>query len=384
MATGDIPTTQLLISSGNGPVSRTVLQTPLRDAEPSEIPVIDVSGLSSPSLSDRQAVARQIRDAATNTGFFYIARHGIPRPTTEAAHQACLDFFRQPAEVKMRASIDRSHRFNGYKPPATLRINPFESVDVRESFSWVYDPRFDPSVADVSQIPPEAAAHLSPEDFPWEATANLPQFKAAIVDYWRACLGLARALVRAFALALDLDEHFFDSKFTYPDAVLAMNYYPPIPKPKGDEATARPQSEQEVSIGSHTDFQLFTILWQDDNGGLQVLNRQGQWINAKPIEGTLVVNIADYLQRITNDRYISTVHRAQNWSGRERVSMPFFVGFNWDESCGVLDSCVAEGEAKRYDEISCAEWVTRRARAMYRTDGFAGDGKAAAVSSSSA
>lgn len=57
----------------------------------------------------------------------------------------------------------------------------------------------------------------------------------------------------------------------------------------------------QVSIGSHTDFQLFTILWQDRTGGLQVLNKQGQWINAKPIDGTFVVNIADYLQRITND-----------------------------------------------------------------------------------
>ncbi|KAK8126840.1 uncharacterized protein PG998_002599 [Apiospora kogelbergensis] len=373
MATGDVPTTQLLISSGNGPVARTVLQTPLRDAEPSEIPVIDVSSLcTESSLTDRQAVARQIRDAATNTGFFYISGHRIPAPTTAAAHAAVLDFFRQPVDVKMRASIDQSRRFNGYKPAASQRINPFESVDVRESFSWAYDPRFDPAVADVTQIPPEAAAHLAPEDFPWEATANLPQFRAAVVEYWRACLGLARALIRAFALALELDEHFFDDKVTYPDAVLAMNYYPPIPKPAGDAAVGRAQSEQEVSIGSHTDFQLFTILWQDDNGGLQVLNRQGQWINAKPIEGTLVVNIADYLQRITNDRYISTVHRAQNWSGRERVSMPFFVGFNWNESCGVLDSCVAEGEKKRYEEISCAEWVKRRANAMYKTEGFSG------------
>ncbi|KAK7941375.1 2OG-Fe oxygenase superfamily protein [Apiospora aurea] len=369
MATSDIPTTQLLISSGNGPVARTVLPTPLRDAHPSEIPVIDVSGLFSPALPNRQAVARQIRDAATNTGFFYIAQHGIPRATAAAAHAACLDFFRQPAAVKQRASIDRSARFNGYKAAATQRINPFESVDVRESFSWAYDPRFDPAVADVADIPPEAAAHLCLEDFPWEATANMPQFKAAIVDYWRSCLGLARALVRAFALALDLDEHFFDSKVTYPDAVLAMNYYPPIPKPTDADAVARSQSEQEVSIGSHTDFQLFTILWQDDNGG-----------SAGPEPTGAVVNIADYLQRITNDRYISTVHRAQNWSGRERVSMPFFVGFNWNESCGVLDSCVAEGEEKHYEEISCSEWVKRRAQAMYKTEGFS-VGKAAVPSS---
>ena len=65
-------------------------------------------------------------------------------------------------------------------------------------------------------------------------------------------------------------------------------------------ATAADTSSQ-VSIGSHTDFQLFTILWQDHCGGLQVLNKQGQWLNAKPVDGTFVVNIADYLQRITND-----------------------------------------------------------------------------------
>ncbi|KAJ2998095.1 hypothetical protein NUW58_g431 [Xylaria curta] len=138
--------------------------------------------------------------------------------------------------------------------------------------------------------------------------------------------------------------------------------YPPLP----GSPTPAQQGEAEFSIGSHTDFQLFTILWQDNNGGLQVLNRQGQWIRATPIPGTFVVNIADYMQRITNDRYVSTVHRAQNFSGKERISMPFFFGFNLNESCGVLDSCVAEGEEKKYSEISCEEWVQRRARAMHR------------------
>ena len=153
--------------------------------------------------------------------------------------------------------------------------------------------------------------------------------------------------------------------------------YPPIAGLSEDEQDGRSDQRAPVSIGSHTDFQLFTILWQDDRGGLQVLNRQGQWIRAAPIPGTLVVNIADYLQRITNDRYVSTVHRVQNRSGRERVSMPFFVGFNWNESCGVLDSCVAPGEEKKYNEISCAEWVKRRARAVYETDGaISGEAKA--------
>ncbi|KAI5917423.1 2OG-Fe(II) oxygenase [Camillea tinctor] len=362
-----IPTTQLRLSSGNGPVCRTVLTTPLRDADPSEIPIIDIAGIFSTALSDRAKVATEIRDAATNIGFFYIKNHGVPSEVTDDAYSACLHFFRQSPDIKNRANIKQSKYFNGYKPPMSQRINPFESIDVRETFSWTYDPRYDPAVASLDTIPPHIARYLRYEDFHWDATANIPHFKEAVVRYWRSCLVLARALVHSFALSLNLPEDYFAEKITHPDAAFALNYYPPIPSP-GSSMEVGKDNKGQVSIGSHTDFQLFTILWQDNNGGLQVLNRQGQWINAQPIPGTFVVNIADYLQRITNDRYVSTVHRAQNWSGKERISMPFFFGFNLNESCGVLDSCVAEGEERKYDEISCEDWVQRRAKAMHKTD----------------
>jgi isopenicillin N synthase-like dioxygenase len=366
----DLGTTQLRLSSGNGPVFRTVLRTPLRDALASEIPLIDVSGIYSSDLAARKAVARQIHDAATNNGFFYIKGHGVTSSITDTACGACLDFFRQPLDTKLKADSTQSAYFNGYKPPKSQRINPDESVDVRETFSWTYDPNHDPSVPDPAAIPPHIAKYLRPEEFPWEATSNLPHFKSSIVKYWQSCLALARALVHSFALSLDLPEDYFDAKFSHPDAALALNYYPPIPTPKSPA-----DADSTVSIGSHTDFQLFTVLWQDTNGGLQVLNRQGQWINASPIHDTFVVNIGDYLQRITNDKYVSTVHRAQNWSGNERISMPFFFGFNLNESCGVLDNCVEPGETKKYEEISCEEWVQRRVREMLQTDGVEPKGK---------
>ncbi|KAF3359854.1 hypothetical protein VdG1_05063 [Verticillium dahliae VDG1] len=110
------------------------------------------------------------------------------------------------------------------------------------------------------------------------------------------------------------------------------------------------------------------MLWQDDVGGLQGLNREGQWIRASPVPGTFVVNIADYLQRITNDLYVSTVHRAVNRSGRERISMPFFFGFGLHESCAVIKSCLKDGEEPRYEDIGCDAWVKKRAQAMHKTD----------------
>ncbi|KAF4936621.1 1-aminocyclopropane-1-carboxylate oxidase [Colletotrichum fructicola] len=268
-------TTLLRFASGNGPVTRRILRTPLRDALPTEIPLIDISPSFSDDIASRKLVAQQIRQAATSSGFFYITNHGIDSSVTDAAHEACLEYFRQEEEAKMRSWVGKSRYFNGYKPPGSQRINKSESVDVRETFSWTYDPRHDPDISDVESIPDDAKRFLRIEDFHWEGASNKPQFKSSIIRYWQSCLKLARVLVRAFALSLDLPEDHFDAKFAYPDAALALNYYPPLSKALNG---APADTDAQVSIGSHTDFQLFTILWQDAVGGLQVLNRQGQWI----------------------------------------------------------------------------------------------------------
>ncbi|KAJ0282322.1 hypothetical protein COL940_005227 [Colletotrichum noveboracense] len=274
-------TTLLRFASGNGPVTRRILRTPLRDALLTEIPLIDISPSFSNDIASRKLVAQQIRQAATSSGFFYITNHGIDSSVTDAAHEACLEYFRQEEEAKMRSWVGKSRYFNGYKPPGSQRINKSESVDVRETFSWTYDPRHDPDIRDVESIPDDAKHFLRIEDFHWEGASNKPQFKSSIIRYWQSCLKLARVLVRAFALSLDLPEGHFDAKFAYPDAALALNYYPPLSKALNG---APADTDAQVSIGSHTDFQLFTILWQDAVGGLQVLNRQGQWIRRDELE----------------------------------------------------------------------------------------------------
>lgn len=356
-------TTTLQLVSPNGPVTRTVLQAPLRDALPSEMPIIDVADLVDPSstLEARQAVAARIREAATNTGFFYIVNHGVPLAVTDASGAAARDFFRQDLDVKMRATSQKQGMPVGYRPPDSQAINPAEGVDLREAFMLRYDPRWDPLVADQDAIPEHVRDSFGYEDDAFAHMANQPAFGAAAKAHFQAAMGLARTLTHAFALSLNLPEDALDKKVEYPGAAMAMNYYPPIPG-----GGAEPTDPTRVSIGSHTDFQLFTILWQDDAGGLQLLNREGQWIRATPIRGSLVVNIADYMQRITNDRYVSTVHRAQNWSGRERVSIAFFWGFGLHESCGVLETCLAEGERPKYEEISCRDWVRKRLTDMQK------------------
>ena len=148
-------------------------------------------------------------------------------------------------------------------------------------------------------------------------------------------------------------EDYFDSVTTYPGADGVFNFYPAM-------TAEQASSSQDIGIGSHTDLQCFTLLWQDQNGGLQVLNNEGQWIKASPVDETFVVNIADFLQRLSNDRFKSTVHRVYNRSTVDRLSMPFFFGFNFNEKCGVLPSCTSAENPAKYEPISCGEWCQLR------------------------
>jgi isopenicillin N synthase-like dioxygenase len=182
----------------------------------------------------------------------------------------------------------------------------------------MYAPQYDPDPKPLDAVPEEVKPWIRGEEFVWEGTSHLPGFKDEVLTYWASCLTLARKLVKVFALSLDLPEDYFDSRTTYPGADGVFNYYP--------TTTEEEKASNAVGLGSHTDLQLFTLLWQDMTGGLQVLNREGQWIKAIPVEGTIVVNIGDFMMRLCNDIYKSTVHRVYNRSTVERVSMPFFFG----------------------------------------------------------
>lgn len=340
----------------------TVLQTPVREPSSSEIPIIDISPGFSSSLAQRQAVARQIGDAAKRNGFFYIKNHGIASELCERLYKSSLDFFRQEMDAKKKSIPPKqagSHDSEGYIGYDTEVMNYEEGADNCESFHVLYDPRHDPLIKDVASIPPDVAKHYPELGNQWRHMEHLPHFRDSVEAYFKEHLALCRALTRLFALSLDLEENFFDDKVRYPGCSMLVNYQLPI------ETSGRVQghvpagpSDITVSKGAHTDWQFFTVLWQCQNGGLEVLNCEGQWITVPPLEGTFVVNVADYLQRMTNDRYLSAIHRARNMSGRERVSIPFFWGFGLGESCAVLDTCLGDGEEKRYDEISCLEWVT--------------------------
>lgn len=177
-----------------------------------------------------------------------------------------------------------------------------------------------------------------------------PSFKSTVSDYYAEILTLARRMIKLFAEVLLLPPDFFDSLVSTPGAMGRMIHYPP-------QTASDPNA---LGIGAHTDIECFTILRQGTVPALQILNVNGEWIQAPPIPNTFVVNIGDMLARWTNDRFISTVHRVWNITGQERYSIPFFFGVNYDATIKTLDSCLDDGQESKYEPVLAGDYVWKR------------------------
>jgi isopenicillin N synthase-like dioxygenase len=160
-----------------------------------------------------------------------------------------------------------------------------------------------------------------PLDGPNRWPAELPRLRDAMLAYLESIEGLSHRLLRLFALALGLPEETLLANFISPNSRLKLNHYPP---------QHDPVSENNIGVIPHSDSGCFTILWQDDNGGLEVQNRDGHWVGAAPLAGSFVVNIGNILQYWSNGRFSSTPHRVINRNGLDRYSIPFFVNPDFD------------------------------------------------------
>ncbi|EJF60988.1 Clavaminate synthase-like protein [Dichomitus squalens LYAD-421 SS1] len=311
-----------------------------------DIPIINLEDARNDDPVVRRALADQIRDACINVGFFYVKNHGIPEDTISKAVDAAKRFFALPQSRKTALDIHKSPNFKGYTALLGENTNPENRGDLHEGFDIGWEELTGTSRTDDGLMTGENV---------WPA--DMPGFREAALEYYHSAVRLGQSLFPLFALALDLPETFFDDKTTKPAAIMRLLYYPPQTGPVDDRLQG---------IGAHTDYECFTILWQqDDVQALQVLNANGKWVNAIPIPGTLVVNLGDQFARWTNDVFRSTVHRAINRSGVERFSIPLFFGTDYDVKLEALPSCVSEDYPPQYEVVTAGEYVKSRLEATY-------------------
>jgi isopenicillin N synthase-like dioxygenase len=303
------------------------------------LPVIDFAAVRAHDDAGTRAAAMAIRAACLTDGFFYLINHGVPAPVIDAVHAEGQRFFRLPPAVKRLAAVNARHR--GFNALGDALMYEARKPDHKEFFSIGLDlPEDDPDMLAGEKL-------RGPNNWPPE----MPAFRAALEAYYVAMLACGADLMRAVAVSLDLDAAFFVPRYRKPLQRTQIVYYPPQPAALG---------EDQFGVAPHSDFGCITLLWQDTNGGLEVLERSTQrWIPALPVPGTLVVNVADLLARWTNDRYASTPHRVINRSGRERLSIATFHDPDYKAVVDPRDLGTPDGEC-RYEPILAGEHIVGR------------------------
>ena len=264
------------------------------------------------------------------TGFAVISGHGLPETLLNSIYEQAQRFFARSADEKMRLTFPDRGRGQGYLPMGSETVGRGHvadaPADLCESLTFA-DPRFDAAAPDNALEARLYRPNLWPDD--------MPGFARTVRDYMAAGRGLALRLMRLSAVALDLPEDHFAPYFDRMELNLRCVLYP-------DQETAPPPGA--LRYGPHTDFSGFTILRQDDApGGLQVQSGD-DWIDVPALPGTLVINAGDLIQRWTNDRWVSNVHRVKNpprdrKTGTRRLSIVLFTGPNSDAEIACLPGC---------------------------------------------
>jgi len=305
--------------------------TKVKRVSADQIPVIDISSLVRGEADIE--VAKSLHQASQELGFLYVTGHGLDPHLIKHLYQSGLTFFRAPVEQKQSVGVSQNHR--GWLGPGQAKMDDKARSDFKESYIWGI----------------EDACHQEDHFLRGSNTWPnfVPQLEALGNAYLTQAHEVAYHLMRGFALGLGLREDFFLKTTEKPLSRASLVYYP------NQEDT----DPNQFGVGPHTDFGTLTLLCQDQVGGLQVQDTNGQWLEAPPIEGSLVVNVGDLLSHWTDGAYKSTPHRVINSSGYERLSIVLAYDPNPET---VIDPRSVIGANYKGDlaAITCGDYLDRR------------------------
>ncbi|MEA3065186.1 MAG: hypothetical protein QOJ27_1632 [Sphingomonadales bacterium] len=293
------------------------------------------------SETDPEGFARELGESFERFGFAIIADHGIPADLIHRAEERAKAFFALPEDVKRSYHIAGGGGARGYTPFGIETAKGATAYDLKEF--W-HVGRELPSSHPYGEL-------MAPNVWPEEVDSFHDTFLELFAAFDKAGLRILEAIARHLNLAPD----YFEDTVRDGNSVLRLLHYPPIP---GDGPNVR--------AGAHEDINTITLLLGAEEAGLQLLDRDGNWLPVSPKPGELAVNIGDMLQRLTNNVLRSTTHRVVNpppeRRGQSRYSMPFFLHFRPDFLIETLPGCM-EGRPNLYPEpITAHDFLLERLR----------------------
>jgi isopenicillin N synthase-like dioxygenase len=315
------------------------------------VPLINIAPFLHGGADDKARVAAEVDRACREIGFLVVSGHDVPAALIDAMHGMSDDYFALPHWEKMRHKIP-ADRLRGYSPSEhhSLAYSMDEETpeDLREAFNMG---PFDHAL-DEYHFGEAGAGYFAPNIWP-DRPGNM---RALCEEYFREMEKLAGTLMRIFALALGLDETFFEDKIDKHITNFCINHYP---------AQAEPPKEKQLRGGAHCDYGSLTIVHTDtDIGGLQVFRKDGTWETVPRIAGSFAINIGDLMAEWTNDQWVSTLHRVTNpprdKAHLSKTSLLFFHQPNYDAAVECLPNCHGADNPPKYAPTTSGEHITAK------------------------
>ena len=293
-----------------------------------QLPMIDIGPYvrSDGTEQDKRRSSEQLHVACRDAGFFYVTGHGVSEATLASIRALAQSIFSGLGfKEKERISIKNLDYARGYQQLGQ-NITQYKQ-DWHEALD-LYATCDDTTKAYLDNRGIKTLTGSNP-DIP-----SIPNYSRIIDQYTTAMRALGNAIMHAIALSLGLPETEFDLSMDRSFWVMRLIGYPSLK-----------EGHEGVSCGQHTDYGCLTILNTDSTtGALQVMTKNGEWIDADPVPGALLINIGDMLNIWTNEIYKSTLHRVIHTKSNYRVSVPFFYEPNFNTIVSPLTKCVQESQ----------------------------------------
>ena len=304
------------------------------------IPSVDLHKFLSDNEELKQSFVNDIGSAYEEIGFVSLKNHFLDDDLIDALYTQVKAFFDLPLEIKRKYEREELAGQRGYVSFGKEHAKGKTKGDLKEFWHFGQEPEKDANLTE-----------KYPDNIP---VSELPEFNEVGMKAYRALEKTGIYVLRALALYIGKEETYFDHWARNGNSILRPIHYPPITE----------EPDGAVRAGAHGDINLITLLMGASTGGLQVKRKDGVWIDAIPDEGDLVINVGDMLERHTNNKLRSTIHRVVNpprdqWD-KPRYSIPFFMHPRSDMRLDCLPECISKDNPKHYSDITAGEFLTQR------------------------
>ena len=309
------------------------------------IPRLDLETYVNGNAEQRKHFSEAIGQAFNQTGFVTITNHGLSKELIDNLYKQVKAVFDLPEQVKLKYEKPELAGQRGYTGKGKETAKGFKTPDLKEF--W----QIGQTVTDGDPVKDQYPENVTIEE--------VPEFNTVTREIYQKLETAGKHLLRAIAVYLGLDEHYFDQHVHNGNSILRTLHYFPIENPDAVPADA-------VRAGAHEDINLITLLIGASADGLELLTRENEWFPVKAHGEDVVVNVGDMLQRLTNGKLKSTTHRVVN-PPRElmktsRYSVPFFLHPKAKMDLTCLESCISEQHPKQFSDMTAGEYLDERLR----------------------